>query len=170
MTGEEEKILIEGIEKVKDPIPPLVYNALATRFPHVTIEIGVLRKTMEGKREILLIRRLPNDKFWTNLWHVPGTIIRNRESFNKALQRLMDDEFCFNFKEKPEFITWINYLHYPRGHEISLVYRHTVESDFMPPKGKFFPISDLPADIVKEHRWLIPFAAYAQRAVDGIEL
>jgi ADP-ribose pyrophosphatase YjhB (NUDIX family) len=168
LTKKEQETLIRLITQVKDPIPTPVYNALAARFPHIAIEVAVVR-SRAGKWEILLTQRSPEDKFWPNLWHIPGTIIRNRESFLSALQRL-EREFGFSFiKEKLEFITVVNYLSSPRGHEISLVYRYIVPPEFQPPKGKFFGLGDLPEEIVREHRLVISLCSCAPEAFSPID-
>lgn len=147
---ENEKELIELLKKVPMEMSDELYNAFARVRPQPAIEVVIL-KIIKNETHVLLIERSFKDKYWPNMWHSPGTILRYGESISMAFKRLSEKELFFSFWEKPQFVNWRNSVEAKRGHEISLIFRYDVGKNFSPPTGKFFPVDDLPESILPHH-------------------
>lgn len=158
LTIQETKKLTSLLERVTYPLPPELFYFIAGAFPMVAVETVAWRlPRSRGGIEVLLSRRPPLDPFWPNLWHVPGTIVRNHEEFTAGFRRI-EHEIGAAFSGTPQFVRAINFSRTKRGHVISLVFTGQLKN--APSAGTFFPTRDLPRDFIPEQKEII--AAVAQ--------
>lgn len=126
--------------------------------PAPTLQIIPLRRTSRGIVEVQLIRRPADDPLWPGLWHNPGTVLRATDTFGSAANRLFDDELGgFGTAEDLIFVENL-FNKSTRGTEVVLLYRMDGE-DGEPAEGAFFPVDDLPKDIIESEIALIRRAA-----------
>lgn len=158
LNKKEEGILITLLAKLsqRKSYSREVFEALSRTSPRIAIEAVALRKR-EGVIEVFLTRRPPDDVY-ANLLHVPGTIIRNKEKFTETWERL-EEEFRAPVVSEPKLVEVFNNLKERRGHFISLVFACEISGE--PATGKFFPIANLPDDLIDHHRPMIIAAAEA---------
>lgn len=120
-----------------------------------TVELVGLRKK-EGSVEILLTRRPKDDKYWPNMWHIQGSVIRATDKegdfsdvFTRILQNEMGNPQCVT---QPTFFKYV-FQQVKRGREVSFI--HWIELTGEPPKGEFFDINDLPEDMIDHQKSFI---------------
>ena len=108
--------------------------------------------------QIFMTKRPPDDKFWSNEWHIPGTIVRQNEKIRNAYKRLLSGEIPssgrvfgkLEFVGKCELLKGEGKNRCRRGHEIGLLHMVEFNGDELK-GGKFFPISKLPANTISHH-------------------
>jgi hypothetical protein len=128
------------------------------------IELVALRRTPEGNLETLLFRREADDHYWPNMWANPGTVIRPtdaKEGLGHIFKRLYDEDFSHNYDEVPTFASTILYSS-ERGTHFAAIYWIEIQSA---PGGTFFPVDNLPADIVQAQVGVIQQAALHYRTI-----
>jgi hypothetical protein len=114
--------------------------------PAPTMDTIPLRRNSNGDIEVLLLRRPPDDPIWPNLWHNPGTVLRASDTYESALDRLLNDELQgARIVKDPVFVANI-FNQSKRGTEVILIYR--IEIKGPTPVGTFWPIDKLPKDII----------------------
>lgn len=122
------------------------------------IEVVPLRKSSNGKVEILLLKREADDPVWPGQLHVPGTVVRASDapgSFEESLNRILVKELAGVNTSKPTFVE--NILHHSgRGMEVSQIFLTEIQGK--PVVGEFYDIDDLPQSIVKSQLDFIPDA------------
>ena len=124
--------------------------------PQIALEVVVWRTGKSDQKEVLLIKRPPSDQYYGHLWHVPGTLLRNHESFASGFKRLEKEEYRTKFKLRPRFITLKNLLHEPRGHELSLCFVAQLLGQAK--NGRWWPFGKLPKNLVHYHGKMIKTA------------
>jgi colanic acid biosynthesis protein WcaH len=132
-------LLLSKIECPHKGLPQAVFDSLINIVPFVACELVIM-----DKGGILLTWR--EDKFWRG-WHIPGGLLRFKDSFDKRIKEVAKKELGVNIK-KYKFLFPINYTDCSRGHAVSLVFLCQV--DATPKDGKFF--RKMPKDIIKEHQ------------------
>lgn len=130
--------LLLKIDNPKDGLPQNVFNSLINIIPFISCELII--RTKEG---ILLTWR--NDEYWQG-WHIPGGLMRFRDSFDRRIKEVAKIELGVKVK-KYKFLFPINYVNCSRGHAVSLVF--LCEIDSLPKDGKFF--KKMPKNIINEH-------------------
>ena len=127
-------------------LPEPVFLAVTRLMVTPVVEVVPLR-SRRGETEIFLIRRSQNDPVWGGLLHVPGTVVRSSDmSLEDALGRVIHDELDDPRCSAPVFVG--NCLHLQkRGKELAATY--WIELDTVPSIGAFFPVTDMPRDIVE---------------------
>src|SRR3989338_9972097 len=102
LTPQETKKLESLLARATYPLPENLFYYIARTFPMVAIETVIWRapRRKHGGLKVLLLRRSPRDPFWPNLWHSPGSILRNRETFHSAFKRI-SKEFGASFAKTP---------------------------------------------------------------------
>ena len=70
-------------------------------------------------------------------WHVPGGILRYKESLEERVKKVAEDEIgaIVDFDPSPTAINQIRKKHATRGHFISILYNCFLSADFMPDNG-----------------------------------
>jgi hypothetical protein len=103
------------------------------------------------EKKVLLIER--KDKFFGNVWHIPGTMVRGDENIELALARLRQDEFP---NGKYSFNKAINHVYFqttPRGNIFHLVFVMKTKSKKIMNRMK--DKDNLPENTLEYHRELI---------------
>src|SRR3989344_5623387 len=94
MRPERARLLGELLEELaEDPkgfIPDEAWNATQKAFALPYLELAVVRRSPEGKVQILLTHRI--DKDW-NGWHIPGGLWRTRHTLEEGIASLVRPEF-----------------------------------------------------------------------------
>lgn len=125
MTGQESN-LNEDLNRIRayignpsDGLPEEVFLFLSELTPLTNVDLLV----KDEKGRILLAWR--NDPWWGNGWHVPGGIIRVRETFDDRIQKTALAELRTNvqYSSHPlEIRQIINKEFQTRSHHITFVY------------------------------------------------
>lgn len=142
LKAKEVKGLYQLLSKIRNPhkgLPQAIFDSLVNIVPFIACELVIV-----NKGGILLTWR--EDKFWRG-WHIPGGLMRFRDSFHERIKKVAAKELGVNIK-KYKFLFPINYIDDSRGHTVSLVF--LCQIDDLPKEGKFF--RKMPKDIIKEHR------------------
>lgn len=139
LNEKETKILIRLLKKVKLPAPYPVFVALCKSVPMIAVNLAV----MPDNRRLLLTYR--EDEFYKG-WHIPGSILRYRESLADVFKRIGRQEL----KMKIKSIRFVNYFieHSRRGHELILLF--VARPVGAPRVGKYFPLNSSSGGLLKE--------------------
>lgn len=127
--GDVLERLSQAIGDPSQGLPEEIFHFATTIVPMVNVDLLIKNK----QRETLLTWR--DDGFFPPGWHVPGGIIRYKETFRQRIHAVAANELGIRvrFKKKPIAINEI--IMEPswrvRGHFISLLYRCTL---IRPPK------------------------------------
>ena len=154
LTANQERRLIELLDKVKQPYSTELFEALARRLPVIGLEAVVLRE-FDGRLEVLMTARPDNDLIakWAGKWHIPGTILRNEETIEDGFLRLGEREFGATLVN----IRFV-YLHFPRGGDrtsnLQLVHVADI-AESQPRLGTWFDVEELPEKLIDGHRQII---------------
>lgn len=101
--------------------------------------------------EALLTYR--NDRYWKG-WHIPGSVLRPGEKIRDALLRIQKQEVKFSLT-KPRFFA-LEEKETPRGQEVSLIFLSRKKRGIKDSKtGVFFLLTELPKDVIEEHKTLL---------------
>ncbi|MBU0613686.1 hypothetical protein KJ766_00155 [Patescibacteria group bacterium] len=119
----------------------------ATTSPY---ELLVFKETDLGK-EIFLIKRPENDPHWPNEWHFPGTIQRYWDDFENISMRLAKELGLQSLPSKPTLLS-ARIDENIRGRHTHLFYLLIVDSDIEYTTGTFFPLGELPGDMILYQR------------------
>lgn len=160
--SQEEIISAQKVLAKLEPgfLPPEIFYEVVRLAVTTTIEMVPLRRSRTGEVEVLLTRREADDPYWPNQPHVPGTVLRasDREgSYADAFMRILEGELAgISTVGEPVFIQ--NSFHQvKRGRELALI--HYVEVAGEPKNGAFYPVNNLPKNIVSHQVWFIKKAA-----------
>ena len=113
LTKKEIATLVKILPKLKWPLPYSVFVALGKSVPLIAIDLAV----MPDPKHILLTYR--KDEFYDN-WHIPGMILRHKESVFDRLRNVARDELCIRIKNI-KFVGFFEY-HEVRNHAIGLLF------------------------------------------------
>lgn len=82
-----------------------------------------------------------DDKYAGTGWHIPGGIVRFKESLGTRVKKVAESEIGIEVQFEPEYIAineMINKEKDVRGHFISILYKYSLSSSFVPEnKGLF---------------------------------
>jgi ADP-ribose pyrophosphatase YjhB (NUDIX family) len=132
----------------ENKLPNWAFYQMSHVVPYTSFELLILRDGTDG-REIFLTQRAPNDPEWPNAWHFPGTIIRIKDSFESIKLRLAKSELGLTeLPGEAQFLTMLFDEDKPRGNILHTFHVLRVDSEFMNSNGTFFPIDQLPEDII----------------------
>lgn len=135
-------------------IPEPLFSEMSRLVVRPAIELVPFKKGEDGSIKVLMIKRPPEDPFWPNELHVPGTVLLPSDTIEEAFGRLSKKEVKSPL-ENPKFVDFV--LHQTRrGKELALV--HWVEIDEEPQEGRFYDVSNLPEETIEHHRTVIETA------------
>lgn len=139
LNEKETKVLVRLLKKVKLPASYPVFRALCKSVPMIAVNLAV----MPDNRRLLLTYR--DDEFYKG-WHIPGSILRYRESLADVFKRIGRQELKMKIR-RPQFV---NYFieHSSRGHELILLF--AVRTAGVPKVGRYFSLKRPPQDLLKE--------------------
>lgn len=172
-TKEKEDQLVELISEMGSQWTPRLYNTFAPKCAFTAIETVFLKRDNRGHVNVLLTKRPPNDAYYPNQWHSPGTMLRGADvpketktnpdvpkfdGYKEAFDRLVEGELKLQFRGEPKQVK--SFLHFtPRGPENALIF--LCELDGEPKVGRFFDIMELPPDLIEHHHRIIYTAVKA---------
>ena len=136
--GEEHRILKRAIEDldnaVPDPnkgLPDEIFYYISRTTPLINVDLLI----KDEKGRILLAWR--NDPYSGIGWHLPGGIIRYKETFEERARKVAETELGAKDIELSviprEIDQHINNERKDRGHFIAILYKGTLSSSFIPP-------------------------------------
>jgi colanic acid biosynthesis protein WcaH len=130
MTISEAIEFLEGnISDKKSGLPDDIFYFISRTTPLVNVDLLV--KDKNGR--VLLAWR--DDEYYGQGWHIPGSIVRFKETLEQRIQRCAKRELGVNISYDPEPLAieqnitpeWEN-----RAHFISFLYRCSVPEGFVP--------------------------------------
>ena len=152
--------VVESLRQMEPGFLPLPLFLEVSRLSvSAIIELVPLRRVKEGTIEVLLFRREADDPMWPGLWANPGTVLRPTDTpgtFDDAFGRLYDDELGVGASRlAPTFVSNSLFktergLHFAAVHWLELAHSNS---------GTYFPVNDLPKDIVSAQVGVIQAAA-----------
>jgi len=135
------------------PLDKRVFHVLVQKIVSVPNEIAVLDK----EHRILTIYR--DDAEYTG-HHLPGTVLRDSESVEESLKRLLQDELAGNKIASIENIGWIEILKgtgngmNPTRHELSLLWIARLEDEYCG-EGVLSQLDLLPENTLSHHHLIV---------------
>ncbi len=157
LSAAEENQLARLLDRVQWPLPKPVFEALMRKSISVPIELGVFAHSDDSILHVLMVQRPADDiEFPPLAWHMPGTVIRDTDTIESAMARLMEGEVGgrVSTPESCGIKEVERGADHPR-HAISLLYctwlkgHGHVEAYDGP--GKFFPVNKLPETTLPHH-------------------
>lgn len=156
----ECKLLAELLARARFPLPKDVFDAWVENLPTDAFELAITQKVESG-RQIILMRRPWDDKHWPNMWHMPGTVVRQGDTQWKCYSRVMNTELHPSVSlGTPNHVCTVIFPkgegknRCRRGQETALLhhveFKHECTFD-----GHWFPIDNLPDGTIPFHRTMI---------------
>jgi hypothetical protein len=160
LTKTEIDQLAELLKKLEPGFLPFdVFMEIARLAVLSIIEFVPLRMNKNGEAEVLLLTRDADDPLWPNELHVPGTVIRPTDTegkIYKAFERILQDELQGTGTSQPHYVG-SNLHKSKRGMEQAQIY--WVEVTDEPKIGEFYPVSQLPDNVMESQLNFIKLAA-----------
>jgi len=143
-TEEAIKFLEKQIKDPKKGLPQEIFYFASRIVPMINVDLLIKNK----KGQTLLAWR--DDNFYNQGWHIPGGIIRFKETAEQRIQKVAIQEIGAKVKFEPQPIGIYQFFakHETRGHFISLLYKCSVPDSFEP-KNK--NIKEKQAGYIKWH-------------------
>ena len=149
LTEDETKELVRLLEKLEWPLDPHVFHALVGKVVTVPQELSVINE----ENRILTFYRKDGEY---DGHHQPGTVLRNNETVQQALERLKGGELAGAEIEPPKNIGWVEipqgngFGENPTRHEVSLLWLARIKEYSGP--GTFSPLNQLPNNTLPHHK------------------
>jgi len=125
------------------------YEALAKHMVSIAIDPVILRHNPVGKLspiEVWLSQRGPNEAY-PGEWHCPGSLVRPGERESAVFERVSNKELHARISD---FKFCGYYFHNERrGPFLIMVFLVQIEGE--PKNGKWWPVNDLPQNIIEHH-------------------
>jgi len=127
--------LLQAIEKIdtdannpQQGLPQDVFYLVSRLTPLVNVDLLITDPT----NRVLLAWR--NDQFAGEGWHIPGGIVRYKETLEQRIQKVALTEIGreVEYDLTPIKITEIHRPHATRGHFISFLYKCSINESFTP--------------------------------------
>lgn len=158
MTEQETNSLVELLEKIEPGFLPLtVFKEISRVYVSAIVEIVPLR-SMNGKTQVLLVRRDKDDSFWPNMVHTPGTVLRPSDktgSLEDAFERILKGELGYSGESKPVFVK-VRFSNSTRGSEFAAVHYMEITENIK--NGEWYDVDKLPDDLISIQQDLIKMA------------
>ncbi|MBI4094201.1 MAG: NUDIX hydrolase [Candidatus Liptonbacteria bacterium] len=147
-------LLAQLMRAARWPLVPPVFGALVSMAVSVPLELCV----MDKKGRVLTFYRKDSEY---DGHHMPGTVLRDNENVEQALNRLVTSEVVGGEISDPVNVGWIEI---PKGsgegwnptrHEISLLWMAYLRGEYHGKNGVFSPMDALPPNTLSHHRVLI---------------
>lgn len=126
--GEAIKFLDKQIKNPAKGLPEEIFLFASRIVPMTNVDLLIKDET---GRTLLSWR---DDQYAGTGWHLPGGIIRFKETIKKRLEKVAETEIGANvkFELKPIAVNEIMIKSKTRGHFISLLYKCYLSSNFIP--------------------------------------
>lgn len=155
--------VLECVDNAKYGLPEPVFKLVSQLTPLVNVDLLI----KDEKDRILLTWRA--DEFYGPGWHIPGGIIRFKESINHRILKVAQTELQCNvkFKSKPIIINEVMADNRNiRGHFISMLYECELTSKLNPENkanekkplhGQWLWHDKCPHDLISQHAIYSPY-------------
>lgn len=171
MDKTEQDQLVSLLGKLEPGFLPYDIFVQIARLTVLPIIEFVPLRVIDGRVEVLLLKRSANDDIWPGEIHTPGTVIRatdNSGEMYKAFERILNDEMAGTKVTDPYYVGSI--LHQSkRGMEQAQVF--WVEVIEEPKIGIFYPAINLPETTISSQKEFIAqavssFTTYKNLAIN----
>ena len=133
-------------------LPFSIFCQVARLTATPIVELVPLR-FINGRSEVLLLKRDPDDPIYSGKVHVPGTVVRATDTLDTAFHRLFAEELKGIALSSPVFVK--NVIHHSgRGNEVAQIYWAEVIT--APKDARFYDANDLPAELIMSQLDFIP--------------
>ncbi|MDD5294965.1 MAG: hypothetical protein PHP21_03550 [Patescibacteria group bacterium] len=152
LNKDDIEIIRKKMAQLKPGILPLpIFLEVSRLCVLSTIEIVPNRLEKNNSLQVLLIKRKEDDSNWPDMFHAPGTVVRETDregNFKDAIKRILTDELK-NVKIEigPIFVKPV-FRNLGRGKEMTLM--HWAIAKGSCPLGKYFNIDSLPGNVIKK--------------------
>lgn len=165
MNSDDIKATTELLQKLEPGFLPYpIFSQIARLVVLPILEVIPLR-LVEGRVEVLLIKREADDELWPGALHTPGTVIRATDTTNSQslipFARILHDELKDTPVGTPHYLGSI-FHESKRGSEQAQLY--WVEVTGEPKTGAFYDVDALPDDLIASQLDFISKAAISFRA------
>lgn len=151
----KQKQLIKLLKELEPGFLPFGVFLEIARLAALSIIEFVPLRIKDGRIEVLLLARNSNDPIWPGELHTPGTVIRSTDAEEKmfeAFDRILKDELGGTKASEPHYVG--SMLHKSkRGTEQAQIYWIEVLEE--PKVGTFYPVDDLPKNIMESQKKFI---------------
>lgn len=161
LTSEEIDQLTGLLKKLEPGFQPFpIFEQIARLVVLPIIEFVPLRVNNSGGVEILLTE--PDDRLFSGILHTPGTVIRATDMDSEGLKnwgafnRILHDELLDTLVGDPHYVGSIFHAS-KRGPEQAQVYWVKVVGNNK--IGEFYPVDNLPANVMESQVSFIKMAA-----------
>lgn len=119
-------ILESHIENAREGLPFAVFELISRLTPMVNVDLLI----KDSHDRFLLAWR--DDQFAGQGWHIPGGIIRFKETLHQRIQQVALREIgkSVEFDPEPIAMNQVHCSHDTRGHFISLLYSCRIDDDY----------------------------------------
>lgn len=171
LSTEQSEQLVALMSEMGSPVPENVFRALHKYWYVNAVELALVFESLTGP-ELLMTKREEKDPFYPGMWHMPGSIQRQGETFVETAARCLESEVGPQFEHLAERATYIghwNDLDRVRGHINQFLYLVQLERTDMAlfeNEDCFFSLVGLPRPIIRSHITMAKrvYEHYAQRA------
>ena len=160
------EVMLSQVDQVIPPrpgdLPESLFRFVSRRTPLVNVDL-LIQRNLESRRETLLTWR--QDEFYLG-WHVPGGIVRFKESFRERIDAVAKQELGATVKAQSSpagVFNMINSSRSTRGHFIALLFRCTLLSE--PSDSMRCPNVDCPSPGQWAWHSMPPVKMLAQQAI-----
>ena len=137
-------------------LPEQIFYQISRLAVLSAAEIAVLRRNSD-KIEALLIKRPDDDPFFAGLWHTPGSMYISGDSIEKRPHEVLKNELPnTKFTSELKYLLDSEIVQYARGNVLERIYMIEASDSS---DGVFFPIDDLPSNLVTYHDKIIEIVA-----------
>lgn len=122
------KFLEKQIKNPQDGLPEEAFLFISRMTPLINVDLLI----KDEKGRTLLSWR--NDEYAGTGWHVPGGIVRVKETLNKRLEKVAETEIGAKVKFEPKPLA-VNEMIFKRetlGHFVSFLFKGYLPSSFIP--------------------------------------
>lgn len=123
------EILNKYVPDPSDGLPDEVFYYISKTTPLVNVDLLIKD---ENGRTLLAWR---NDQYAGRGWHVPGGIVRFKETLETRIKKVAETEIGVDIKHDPTPMAMNEMIHDERdlrGHFISILYKCTLPGSFIP--------------------------------------
>ena len=126
--NESIRFLEKQIKNPKIGLPEEIFFFVSRLTPMVNVDLLIKD---ENNRTLLEWR---DDKFHSPGWHIPGGIVKFKETFEERLKKVAETEIHakIKFEPAPLSINQIISNHDTRGHFISILYKCFLSGKYVP--------------------------------------
>lgn len=149
-------------------LPFDIFHQVTRLWVSTIVEFVPLRRTEDGRIEILLLPRADDDPIFPGTLHTPGVVVLATDtlgSYRDAFERLLKNELPGVKASEPVYV--MNSFHSSgRGTESAHIYWVEVQSE--PAVGTFYDTEQLPDNLIPYQLGFIPQAAQHYAAATAV--